>query len=219
MRAARRAWLFTYLTVLVACGGSGKSGSPDVGVVAGDGGLATRGGDRMGPLEGADAGPADGPADAPGADGRGVTDAGTGPDMRVSPDAPLVADVAQPPPDVAPDTGAEPDPCAANGKCELLAADYRAAVVKDQSCSTLLKGTCAEQRPNNFYCPCPVWVNTTTDIDAVRKQAEDAGCNKCRRLCPLIACRALSTGVCRAKTGGLPLVTGTCADQGDPVLQ
>jgi hypothetical protein len=216
MRAARRAWLFACVTALVACGGSGTSAGPEVGAVEGEGGLATRGGDRMGPLEGADAGAADAPADASASDTRAVADGAA--DLALPADAPVVTDGPAPSPDLAADA-VEPDPCAANGKCELLTSDYRAAVVKDQSCGTLLKGTCAEQRPNNLYCPCPVWVNTTADIDAVRKQAEDAGCNKCRRLCPLIACRALTAGVCRARTGGLPLVTGTCADQADPVQQ
>jgi hypothetical protein len=209
MRAARPAFLIAFLG-LMACGGSGAIGRDGGSVTAGEGGPATRGGDRTGPLEGADGGIS---ADAPAADARAPGDAAL--DVAApAPDAVAETDAPPPPVDSSADVSDGLDPCAPNGTCELLASDYRMAVVKDQTCGGLLnKATCAEQRPNNLYCSCTVWVSTTVEIDAVRKQADEAGCGKCRRICPLIACRALTTGVCRSKT---PLVAGACADQGDP---
>jgi hypothetical protein len=138
-------------------------------------------------------------------------------------------------PDLAPSTdlGADPDtnPVSACDQCLAIEMKYADALAQARTCNPLLKGECQHKVNSSLSCPCNnTWVDSTMQVDAVAKMYQDAGCAKCRRICPLL-CRAPSTGVCNpAKlmvpiapgpgSGSAPLPpvgTGTCADMNDPV--
>jgi hypothetical protein len=211
MRVVKLALLVVWLA---GCGGSGTAAlDAAASPTDGEGGGATRGGDRSGPLSGVDGEvtvPDAGPADAP-VDKRAKPDA--------EPDAPSpLADAApdQSSPSDAEEADASPDVCATKGLCDQYAADYRKALAKAQSCSTLTKEQCGIQAASNLFCGCPLWVTSSTELDMIREMSEKTGCSKCRRVCPGLLCRELKAGTCRAGGVALPLLTGTCADVNDP---
>jgi hypothetical protein len=181
---------------LAACGGgssgtvldSGRPGPGEEGGVPG-----TRGGGT--PLPGGDgAAPPDG----------GAPDVST-PDVR--PDAPpdRAADLAAPdvpvdrPPDLmSPPPDSSADICATGGLCESYEEEYTRALARARQCNPTIKGQCAQTRPNSLRCAgCSVWITSPLELDNLRAKHTDAGCLKCRRICPLIACPAPTMGECR----------------------
>jgi hypothetical protein len=121
------------------------------------------------------------------------------------------------------------DPCA--GLCDMYETDYKAALVRARVCNPSGKLQCQMTAATGLHCAgCKVWVTSTVELADIRAQWMSAGCQSCKVLCPLIACRALTTGVCHSKMLAAqdpndpgarvlppPVVTGTCLDQSDPV--
>jgi hypothetical protein len=139
-------------------------------------------------------------------------------------DAISLADSATPGPDLG-----SPDPC--NGAtCEMLEADFRAALTRARVCNPMLKGQCLMTSATGLRCSgCKVWVSSNVELNAIRTMWNDAGCQACPKMCPAIACRAITTGTCYSKMLAYqedpdqariiipPMSTGTCVDQSDPV--
>ena len=65
-----------------------------------------------------------------------------------------------------------------------------------------LAAQCQQKAPSGFGCAaCEVWVNTTAELDPIRKQYEIYGCAKCEHLvCPAVVdlCPRLGKGACTA---------------------
>jgi hypothetical protein len=115
------------------------------------------------------------------------------------------------------DSAAPPDLSSdlCSGACALYEADYAAALVRARACTPGMKVDCGLTAAASLHCGCNVWVTSTMELADIRAQWMAAGCDRCRVLCPAIACRGLTTGVCRAKMLGAG--GGVCADKGDPV--
>ena len=118
------------------------------------------------------------------------------------------------------------DPCA--GICQTYEMEYQAALVRARSCNPTLKLQCQMTATTGLRCAgCKIWVTSTVELAAIRTKWTDAGCQTCRAICPAIACRVLTTGVCHSKMLAAPdprgafilppAATGTCVDQTDPV--
>jgi hypothetical protein len=184
--------------------------------------------------------------------GSGVFGGGNDPDAASVPDGDILAgDVSADPADARPDLGRDlardtsftpvdavtladagpgadlsSDPCA--GICQTYETEYAAALARARSCNPGLKLQCQMTATSNLKCGgCKIWVTSTVELTGIRMKWADAGCQTCKVLCPAIACRALTTGVCHSKMlaaqdppGGQilpPTVMGTCSDQADPV--
>jgi hypothetical protein len=189
---------------LVACSGPGSTalGVDGGGGVGGDGqggtGGVVRGHGDSGFFDD-DAGPGGGGS---GGDGGSGGSGGTGGISMV--DAAPPYDSA---PDAVPKKDAGPGPDAGDicmTTCPALNQDYQVAVKADQQCSPGVAGQCAKQVPGSLMCGCPVWVNTTLATDSIRKRFMDAGCSRCIRACPAIACINPGTGVCGKTTAFVP---------------
>jgi hypothetical protein len=116
-----------------------------------------------------------------------------------------------------------------DGTCTGFDSQYTTALVRARSCNSLVKGQCGVTASTSLSCAgCKTWVNSSVELDAIRARWSAAGCAKCLKACPLIACRALSTGLCRSKMLAAPpdpgdkviapppASQGTCVDQSDP---
>jgi hypothetical protein len=114
--------------------------------------------------------------------------------------------------------------------CDMLESDYKAALVRARMCNPVSKLQCQMSAATGLGCAgCKVWVNSTVELADVRAKWIAAGCNTCQKVvCPQIACRALTTGVCHSKMLAAqdppgdrilpqPTIIGTCIDQSDPV--
>lgn len=102
--------------------------------------------------------------------------------------------------DTAKDTMSTPDtaPACVKAKCDDINARYQNAVTAAQGCRTAVtSGQCGISVPSGLACGCNVWVNTDTALKPIVKEWEDANCGKCRGVCPLVLCRALTQGVCQ----------------------
>ena len=115
-----------------------------------------------------------------------------------------------------------------SGTCQMYEDEYQAALVRARICTPNVKLQCQMTAGTGLKClGCKVWVNSNVELDAIRMKWADAGCAKCTKLCPAIACRSLTTGICHSKMLAAqdpgdrilppPMVTGTCLDQSDPV--
>lgn len=150
-----------------------------------------------------------------------------------SPDAPVEGPLDAPrdlpvdlPADLAPDMrmppDAEADTCES---CDTIAKQYTLALARARACNTLLKGQCSKQAASALTCGCPVWVNSTTELETVRGQWEASGCNRCAKKCPPVLCGLLTSGTCSARgtTDQPEIATSTLASPGvpprDPVPQ
>lgn len=223
------------LTFPGACGSSGtatndssaSSGSDGPPIVDDGGSIPGRGGNG-GPITGqGDAGEAD---SSDGVDATIRRDGGKG-DLPPPPppadggssdlaiDSPTISSDGPPPP---PPADGPPGMCATGGTCDSLEKEYAAAFQRALVCDQLVKGACQQKAQRIIGCPCEGWVNTTTELDAIRAKYQAAGCGTCRHACPLIACRVLTNGVCGKATahaagdpviGPIPIGKGSCEDQ------
>src|SRR4051794_20330762 len=75
----------------------------------------------------------------------------------------------------------------------------KAALVRARACNLASKLQCQMTAATGLGCAgCKVWVTSTVELADLRAKWTDAGCGKCKILCPQIACRALTTGVCHS---------------------
>jgi hypothetical protein len=218
-------------------GTSGGGGAPAPGQEAGTPPIRGGGGGAFGGGNDPDSG---GPAEdaAPVTGDGAVVAADAGRDLASDPprdvsftpvDAIVMVDTAAPGPDMG--TAGQ---CGTGGVCDKLEDDFRAALARARSCNPLVKLQCQMTSASGLSCPgCKVWVNSNVELNAIRAMWNDAGCQVCRRLCPAIACRAITTGTCHSKMLAAPpepdpgapvdriivppMTTGTCIDQSDPV--
>ena len=218
-------------------GSTGAGGAPPPGQEAGTPGTRGGGGGAFGGGSDPDAGGGSPEEDAAPVNGDGST---VSADARLSNDRPrdtsftpvdavTPADSASPAPDAGNANG-----CDTNGICAMYEADFRNALTRARACNPMLKLQCQMTSATSLSCSgCKVWVNSSVELDAIRTQWNDAGCQKCQRVCPAIACRAVTTGVCHSKMLAAPpepetepvmeqivvppMYTGTCIDQSDPV--
>jgi hypothetical protein len=144
-------------------------------------------------------------------DTSGIThdSAGPGPDLAPAPDLATSPDLA-----ISPDTNPA-DPCS---QCPAIEAKYADALTRARVCNPIIKAQCQSKVSASLSCPCSqTWVNNTTEVDAVAKMYQDAGCGKCRHICPLL-CRVLSSGVCNPSKLALPIDPGPGPDPVPPIV-
>ncbi|MDX2019237.1 MAG: hypothetical protein SF187_03285 [Deltaproteobacteria bacterium] len=115
---------------------------------------------------------------------------------------------------MAKDTMSMPDtaPACVKATCDEINSRYQNAVTAAQGCRSAATGQCGISVPSGLSCGCNVWVNTDTALKPIVKEWEDANCGKCRGVCPLVLCRALTQGVCQKNA------TTTAASIIDPVI-
>jgi hypothetical protein len=97
--------------------------------------------------------------------------------------------------------------------CSQLENDYSDALVTSKSCTLGATDQCKQLVDSSISCPgCKVYVNDTTDLDAIKARWTDAGCAQMRSPCPAIACVATLPAVCSATSNGPGPGSGaTCA--------
>jgi hypothetical protein len=207
---------------------SSEAGAPTPGQEGGPPGSRGGGGGAFGGGQDPDAQvPTDGPQVA--VDGADPQD--DGPSVRRDAARPrdlaTAIDIASTP-DLGPGVEAGANVCG-DGTCEAFATQYTAALARARVCNAVVKAQCGATASTSLACAgCKVWVNSTVELDAIRAQWTGAGCVKCVKACPAIACRALTTGVCHSKMLAAPpgdgdkiapppATLGTCIDQSDPV--
>jgi hypothetical protein len=208
-------------------GGTIDDAAPGPGQDAGPPGTRGGGGGAFGGGHDPDAAPLEPDADVPGADAP-TTSADARPDRPrdLARDSFTAVDAV-----TMVDTGPAPDlssdPCGAT--CDMYETAYKAALVRARACNPASKLQCQMTAATGLGCAgCKVWVTSTVELADLRAKWTDAGCGKCKILCPQIACRALTTGVCHSKMLAAPpdpgdrvlpppTLTGSCIDQTDPV--
>lgn len=145
--------------------------------------------------------------------GRGRGNGGLGEGDGGDEGADASADV-QPDSAVAKDAMSVPDtaPSCVPATCDAIADRYQKALAGAKGCRTASSGQCAVSVASDLACGCNIWVNTDSTLKPIAKEWEENNCGKCKRLCPLIACKNLTTGVCQKNA------TTTAATIIDPVI-
>jgi hypothetical protein len=217
-------------------GNTGAGGAPPPGQEAGTPGTRGGGGGAFGGGSDPDAGGGPSEEDAAPVTGDGPT---VSADARLANDRPrdtsfTPVDAVTPADSASPPDMGGPGSCGTGGVCEMYEGEFTAALARARVCNPTLKLQCQMTSATQLGCSgCKVWVNSNVELDAIRTKWNAAGCQTCRRLCPAIACRPVTTGVCHSKMLAAPqepeadppvehivvppMYTGTCIDQSDPV--
>ena len=70
--------------------------------------------------------------------------------------------------------------CGEGSLCLNLRNAYAEALQEAKSCTANDHASCGKMAKGSLGCiPCPVWVTETSYLDALSKQFDDAGCDKC----------------------------------------
>jgi hypothetical protein len=94
--------------------------------------------------------------------------------------------------------------------CQTIANDYAAAVIDAKVCNPTSTGaTCQLIAADKLQCGCPTSVDRTDKLDPIVQRWNSAKCSQ--GVCPAIACRVVTAGVCLASLNTPS--SGTCQDQ------